>query len=346
MTMITTTMRAWQLSAHGLHNLKNVSLPVPRPNAGELLIEVAAASLNYRDKLVAEGGYFPIEMSFPFIPASDMVGRVVEVGAGVTRFREGDRVSGNFRTRWLDNGRAYGQAEHGQTLGGPLPGVLAQYIVLPEDVAVAVPPYLSDAEAATLPIAALTPWVALAELGHLRAGQVVLVQGTGGVSLFALQIARMLGAEVIVTSRDDGKLDRARQLGASETINTVRHPQWSEKVLRLTGGTGVQHIIDVIGGEGLRQSVDAIADEGRITSIGFLSSNIGTFDILPLLAKRALIQGNSVGSRPAFERMNKAFETRELHPVIGQLYEFDDVPAAFSHLERGAFGKIVIRLER
>lgn len=344
--MSTRVMTAWQLFGHGIENLRKASIPIPQPKNGEILVKVAAVSLNYRDKLVVQGGYFPLDLQFPFIPASDMVGTVMAIGPEVTRFKEGDRVSGNFRSRWLDGKHSYTQADHGQMLGGPLPGVLAQYVVLPESASVKVPAYLSDSEASTLPIAALTPWMALVETGHLRPGQSVLVQGTGGVSLFGIQIAKMLGASVYVTSRDDDKLERAKALGATGLINSVRHPQWAAKVLELTGGNGVDHILDVIGGDALGQSVQAVADEGRITSIGFLGSGTGTFDILPLLSKRAVIQGNSVGPRQAFENMLAAFSAQELRPVIDTVYPFEDVHAALSHLDRGAFGKIVIEVGR
>ncbi|HEY4072404.1 MAG TPA: NAD(P)-dependent alcohol dehydrogenase [Herbaspirillum sp.] len=342
--IMNTTMKAWQLSAYGLNNLQLASLPIPVPGEGDVLVRVSAVSLNYRDKLAVEGGYFPDEPAFPFVPASDMAGEIVGAGAKVSRFRIGDRVSGNFRTRWIDRLAPYSLADHSLSLGGPLNGVLAEYIVLPEYAIVKAPSSLSDEEVSTLPIAALTPWYALIETGHLKAGQTVLVQGTGGVSLFGMQIAQAHGAKVIVTSRDDAKLERTKALGASGFINTRTTPAWAARALELTNGQGVDHILDVMGGDSLQQSLDAVAPEGRITCIGFLQGANVNFNVIPLLVKRAVIQGNSVAPRSAFEAMNRAFDEYGIKPVIEKVYPFSDVPSAFEHLARGAFGKVVISL--
>lgn len=214
-------MKQWQLPAFGLANLELVEVPVPEPASRELLIRVAAISLNYRDKLVVEGELLPEMPALPFVPVSDMVGEVVAVGAGVTRFGPGDRVCGNFWAHWIDGEPPAEMARHGRSLGGPLPGMLAQYVVLHEDVVVSAPTSLTDEEAATLPVAALTAWFALVEMGGLRAGQTVLVQGTGGVALFGLKIAQALGARVIVTSRSAAKLARA----GAWRLGIDRHPR-------------------------------------------------------------------------------------------------------------------------
>jgi NADPH:quinone reductase-like Zn-dependent oxidoreductase len=338
---MTETMDAWQVAAPGWHNLRLVSQPVPSPGPGEILVQVGAASLNYRDKVVVDG-LLKIPLTFPFVPLSDMAGTVISVGAGVTRFQAGDRVTSHFRTRWLDAVSPHTQAEHGQTLGVPLAGMLAAYVVLPDYAAVATPPSLTDEEAATLPIAALTAWYALVDQGKLKAGQSVLVQGTGGVSLFGVQFAAMIGARAIVTSRSAGKLQRAAALGATDLIDTIETPDWATRALALTGGVGVDHILDVLGGSAFNQSLKAVAPEGRVTAIGFMDGMEARFPVIDLLIKRALVQGSSVGHRQAFEEMNRAVDRHKLKPVIDTVYPFAEAPRAFDHLDRGAFGKVVV----
>lgn len=338
-------MKQWQLPAFGLANLELVEVPVPEPASRELLIRVAAISLNYRDKLVVEGELLPEMPALPFVPVSDMVGEVVAVGAGVTRFGPGDRVCGNFWAHWIDGEPPAEMARHGRSLGGPLPGMLAQYVVLHEDVVVSAPTSLTDEEAATLPVAALTAWFALVEMGGLRAGQTVLVQGTGGVALFGLKIAQALGARVIVASRSAAKLARARALGAWGLIDIHETPAWCLVALDLTGGRGVDHVLELIGGDNIRESAAALGSGGRIAQIGFMGGADITLSAVPMMLKRATIQGISVGHRRAFEDMNRAIDHHKLKPVIDRTYDFDDAPAAFRHLEAGPFGKIVISLK-
>jgi NADPH:quinone reductase-like Zn-dependent oxidoreductase len=337
------TMRLWQLPSFGLKNLELAEAPVPAPGNNELLIRVAAASLNYRDKLVVEGELLPDRPAMPFIPVSDMVGEVVALGAGVSRFKLGDRVLGNFWTQWIDGEPPREMTRHGLSLGGPLPGMLAEYVTLREDIAVKAPASLTDEEASTLPVAALTAWFSLIETGHLKAGETVLVQGTGGVALFGLQIAQAFGARTIVTSRSAEKLERAKALGAA-VIDTSSTPDWSDAALNLTGGRGVDHVLELIGGNNLRQSAAALASGGRIAQIGFLEGSEIVLSAVPMMLKRAIIQGIAVGHRRAFEDMNRAIDEHGIKPVIDKVYVFEAVHAAFDHLERGPFGKVVVGL--
>lgn len=341
---MTNTMKQWQLQQFGIGQLQQVEVPIPTPANHQLLVKVAAVALNYRDKLVIEGELLPEKPPMPFVPTSDMAGTVVAVGSDVTRFKQGDRVCGNFWVQWVHGEPPAEMLRHGLSLGGPLPGMLAEYVLLEEHAAVAVAPTLTNEEAATLPIAGLTAWFALIETGRLEAGQTIVTQGTGGVSLFALQIASAFGARVIVTSRSAQKLARIKTLAHCETINTVEQPAWAQAVLALTGGRGAEHIIETIGGENLTQSVSALAGGGRIAQIGFLNGPEITLSAVPLMLRRAVIQGISVGHRRAFEKMMDAFAHKGIRPVIDHVYGFHDVPAAFQHLDRGPFGKVVIRI--
>jgi NADPH:quinone reductase-like Zn-dependent oxidoreductase len=346
-----TTATAWELSRFGLVNLAAVKRPLPKPGPRDLLVRVRAVSLNYRDKLVAEGSLLPA-LKLPHVPASDAAGEVVAAGAEVRRFRPGDRVTAHFITDWIDGalppahhrpgGSTADGAVYGGTLGGPLPGVLADHILLHEEAAVATPASLGDIEASTLPVAALTAWFAFFETGCLKPGQTVVVQGTGGVALFGLQLARAIGARVIVTSRDAAKLARARALGAWQGIDTAERPAWDEAVLDMTAGRGADHILEIVGGKNMARSARALAAGGRISLIGLLDGLQITAEILPLMLKRAVVQGISVGHRKSFAAMNAAIETAGIKPVIDAVYSFERVPEAFAHLDRGPFGKIVI----
>jgi len=336
-------MKAWQLHGFGLENLRMTSdLPVPQPGPRELLLRISAVSLNYRDKLVAEGFYNP-DVRFPMIQVADAVGEIVETGKDVSRFQKGDRVITLYATKWMD-GEPQGD-ENTHTLGSTISGALAEYIVLDENAAVLAPQYLSDAEAAALPCAAVTAWYALVEKGRLKEGQTVLVQGTGGVSLFGLQIASALGATVIVTSSSDEKLERAKKLGAAFGINYARVPAWESEVLKLTSGKGVDHILEVVGGKSLGQSLKAIKPGGQIAVIGLLDGAMSEIPLFSLFKKQAVLRGISTGPRRALEEMTQAFRDRlHLHPVIDRIYQFDDAISAYEHLYCGTFGKIVIRV--
>lgn len=245
-------MKRWEISSFGLDNLNMVTVPRPRPKAGEILVKVEAVSLNYRDTQVVENG-MTAQLAFPFTPASDMAGTVVAVGEGVTRFAVGERIISNYITNWIDgNPKTWAEMP---TQGGPIQGVLAHYVATPAEWCVRAPRNLSAIEASTLPIAALTAWMALIELGNLRAGQTVVVQGTGGVSLFAVQLAAASGAQVIVTSSSDDKIAQAIQLGATHGINRTATPEWQKAVLELTDGRGADHVLEMAGGDNLGRSL-------------------------------------------------------------------------------------------
>jgi NADPH:quinone reductase-like Zn-dependent oxidoreductase len=335
------TMNRWTMDAVGRDRLKLARAPIPKPGRGEVLAKVSAVSLNYRDKMVIETGA-GIPLVFPFTPASDMAGTVDAVGEGSTRFKPGDRVISTFAPGWLEGAKA-GTARRPpyRTLGGTLPGVLADYIAFPEDWFSPAPESLDDAEASTLPCAGLTAWFALIELGKLRAGQTVVVQGTGGVALFGLQIARAHGAEVIVTSGSDDKLARAKALGADHGVNRAAE-DWVEAVYRLTADRGADHILEIAGGANLGRSVQAVAVNGRISVIGILEGFEVSAPAGPLLLKSPTVQGISVGHRRALEDFVRAVDRIQLKPVIGKRYRLDELPAALDHLDRGPFGKIVL----
>ncbi len=337
-------MKRWQLPSFGSKNLELAEVPVPTPTSNEVLIRVAAASLNYRDKLVIEGELLPDRPTMPFVPVSDMAGKVVATGMDVSRFNVGDRVLGNFWTQWINGEPPREMTRHGLSLGGPLPGMLSEFVTLHEDIAVKAPVSLTDEEASTLPVAALTAWSALIETGHLKAGQTVLVQGTGGVALFGLQFAKAFGARVIVTSRSTEKLERAKALGVLGVIDTRANPDWSASALDLTNGRGVDHVLELIGGDNISHSATALASGGRIVQIGFMKGSEIVLSAVPMMLKRAIIQGISVGHRRAFEDMNLAIDKHAIKPVIDKIYAFDNALAAFEHLEHGPFGKVVIRL--
>jgi NADPH:quinone reductase-like Zn-dependent oxidoreductase len=337
--MTTETNRVWQMTGFGLEKLVLAEAPVPQPRAHEILIRVGAGSLNYKDKMIVEGTLLP-DLALPHVPTSDAAGEVVAAGSGVTRFRVGDRVVGHTITDWVD-----GDAPpilHQATIGMSLPGVLADFIVIDENAAVATPAHLSDAEASTLPIAALTAWFALFEAGHSMPGETVLIQGTGGVSLFAVQFAALAGLRAIVTSSSDEKLERAKALGAWAGINYRTSPNWAEAARAVTSGRGVDHVLEMVGGDNARQSLEALAADGRVSLIGFLGSTELSLSILPFMRNRLSITGASIGHRRAFERMNRAIESAALKPVIDRVYPFTEVPKAFAHLAKGSFGKIVI----
>jgi NADPH:quinone reductase-like Zn-dependent oxidoreductase len=338
------TMRLWTMNAVGRDNLRQDTAAVPSPARGEILVKVAAVSLNYRDKLVIETG-MGLPLTFPFVPASDMAGTVVELGEGTTRFKVGERVISTFRPGWID-GPPSGTARVPpyETLGGIHPGVLAEYVAFPEDWFSQAPKTLDDAEASTLPCAGLTAWFALVERGRLCPGQTVAVQGTGGVALFGLQIARAQGADAIVLSASKEKLARAKALGATHLIDRSQE-DWVEAVYRITGDRGADHIVEIAGGANLGRSVEAVAVHGRISVIGVLEGFSFSGPSGPLLLKSPTIQGIGVGHRRALEDLVRAVDKIGLKPVIDHRYAFHELHAAFDHLDRGPFGKIVVRMD-
>ena len=339
MTNLPNKMKAMAATAFSLDAIAQLELDVPAPKRGEILIKISAASLNYRDLAVLGGNYIA-GLPLPLVPASDACGTVVALGDGVTQWKLGDRVTPVYTQGWHD-GKPSPQQRFRQTLGAPLAGVLQQYIVVPADDAVAPPASLSDIEAATLPIAALTAWSALQE-GAVKPGDTVLLQGTGGVSLFALQFAKAAGARVIITSSSDEKLERVKTLGADVTINYSKHPDWENKVKEATGGRGVDIVVET-GGSTLPQSLAATAFGGFVAIVGFVAGYEATISLRQLIGPMIRVQGIAVGSKRGFEQMNRAIEQNCIKPVIDSVYTLDQAKAAFRHMESGAhFGKVAI----
>jgi NADPH:quinone reductase-like Zn-dependent oxidoreductase len=335
-------MRAVEIQgAFGLDRLTVAERPEPRPGFGQALVRVHAASLNYRDLMMVTGQYNP-RQRLPLVPCSDGAGEVVAVGEGVTRVRAGDRVCAIFAQGWLAG--EPGREMLRTTLGGPLDGMLAEQVVLAADGLVKVPDHLSYEEAATLPCAAVTAWSALVERG-LRSGESVLLQGTGGVSIFALQLAVHAGARVIITSSSDEKLARARELGAAAGINYRQVPEWGARARELAGGEGVDHVLEVGGAGTLAQSLQAVRVGGRIALIGVLSGAAAEVQLTSILMRLVRVEGMLVGSRASFEALNRAVALHGLRPVIDRTFSLAEVRAAFEHMASGShFGKIVIRL--
>jgi NADPH:quinone reductase-like Zn-dependent oxidoreductase len=336
-------MKVFELQkGFGLDALKIVERPEPKPGPGQLLLKMRAFSVNYRDLLVVKGLYNP-KLRLPMVPFSDGAGEVVSVGEGVTRVKTGDRVAGIFMQKWLDGEPT---DEKGRSaLGGGLDGVLAEYVVLSEDGVVKVPQHLTDEEAATLPCAAVTAWHALVSEGAVKAGDTVLVQGTGGVSLFALQFARLQRARVIVTSSKNEKIARAIQMGASDGVNYKHVPDWDKRVRELTGNIGVDHVVEVGGAGTMPKSLQSVRMGGRISLIGVLTGGGGQFNPMLILMKNIRVQGIFVGSRAMFEEMNRAVALHQLRPVVDRVFPFAEAPQALHYLESGThFGKICLRI--
>lgn len=333
-----TTMKKWSVTSPGAQHLKLETAPIPTPGDYEVLVRVDAVSLNYRDLGVVDGED-GAAMPFPCTPGSDFAGSVVAVGQRVTRFAEGANVIGTFWAGWLDGD----WPPTARVLGGSLPGVLAQYVVLHEDWLVQAPRTLDASTASTLPCAGLTAWFALVEKGGVHAGQTVLVQGTGGVALFAVQLARAHGARVIVTSGSEEKRRKVTELGASYVIDRQAHSQWDVLAREYTAGRGVDHVLELAGGENLATSLRALHQGGRISLIGVLGEHTMTFPSVPSFLTRPVIQGIGVGHRRALEDLVRAVDAIELKPVVDERYAFEQLPQAFEDLKRGAFGKIVVQ---
>ncbi|MBD0380477.1 zinc-dependent alcohol dehydrogenase family protein [Paenibacillus sedimenti] len=336
-------MKAYEIqSGFGLDQLKAAERPMPVPGRGEVLIKMRAVSLNSRDLGVIDGFYNP-NLRMPFIPISDGVGEVVALGEQVSRFKTGDRVSGIFTQSWISGEPT--QENWVSTLGSPLDGLLAEYAVLPEQGLVLVPNLLTDEEASALPCAGVTAWHAVVEEGKIKAGETVIVQGTGGVSLFALQFAKLHGATVIVTSSSDDKLERAKGLGADFGINYKQTPDWNKIVLEQTNGRGADHIVDLGGSATLNRSISALRVGGQISMVGGLSGfRVEGFDIIPAILRKARLQAINVGSRDMFETMNRAIEQSGLRPIIDCIFPFEHAIDALHYMTKGShFGKICIK---
>lgn len=308
----------------------------------DILVAIEGVSLNYRD-LVAWKNMAGRAVDGR-VPASDGAGTVMAVGGSVTHWRVGDRVAGCFFPRW-QSGR-FDLSNHRYDLGGNLDGMLRERVVMPEDAWVRVPAHLDNVAASALPCAALTAWYSLVSRGGLTKDQTVLVLGTGGVSIFALQIAKRFGARVIITSSSDEKLNRARALGADEGVNYKTHPQWAEQVWSWTGGRGVDHVVEVGGPGTLEQSMKSVAGGGHIALIGVLTGfGAPTASLFPLLARNVTLNGIYVGPRDEFVRMNTFFEAHRIQPVIDRVFPLESAPDAFAYLASGQhFGKVVIQV--
>lgn len=336
-------MKAYEVQSNtGIDALKLVEKPKPQPGQGQVLVQVRATSLNYRDLLVVQGAY-GAKQKLPVIPMSDGAGEVIAVGEGVTRVKVGSRVTGIFFQDWIA-GVLTPEKIHSD-LGGGIDGMLAEYVVLPQDGLVLLPEHLSYEQGATLPCAAVTAWHALITQGEIKAGENVLVLGTGGVSIFALQFAKIQGARVIVTSSSDQKLERAKELGATDTINYKTTPNWEERVYELTERLGVDHVIEVGGAGTFAKSLRAVRVGGRISLIGVLAGAKGEVNPLPITMKSLSVQGIYVGSREIFEAMNRAITLHQLKPVIDRIFPFTQAQEAYRYLKSAShLGKVVIKV--
>jgi NADPH:quinone reductase-like Zn-dependent oxidoreductase len=333
-------MKQFEIREFGIDNLALVDCPVPAPGPTDVLVKLRAASLNFRDYMVVKGIYNP-KLRMPLVPLSDGAGVVESVGQSVTRFKPGDRVAACFMQKWVEGG--INREKGNSALGGSLDGVLREYAVFAEQGLVAVPPSLSDVEAASLPCAAVTAWHALFEHTPMPPGASVLLQGTGGVSVFALQFAIAAGFKVIHTSSSDAKLERVRQLGARETVNYKLTPDWEKEARRLTGGEGVDHVIEVGGSGTVERSLRAVRAGGIVTVIGALTGGEPTLSPVPVLMNSIRMQGVYVGSRVMFERMNRAIELHRIKPVIDRVFAWTDIKHALRHMEsQQHFGKICL----
>jgi NADPH:quinone reductase-like Zn-dependent oxidoreductase len=334
-------MKAYQIKTGGvtMDDLVMVDIEKPSPGPGQVLVRMRATSLNFRDLACVTGNYPGGAVKRDTIPLSDGAGEVVEVGEGAERFSVGDRVAATFFQVWVEGRPPPTMA----ALGNPLDGVLAEYVVLDQDGLVHLPEGLSMEEGACLPCAGLTAWNAITVNDRVQPGETVLLLGTGGVSIFALQFARLCGARVIVTSSSDEKLDRAKAMGASEGINYKNTPEWDQAVLELTSGMGVDHVVEVGGMGTLAKSMNAVGFGGQVTLIGVLAGREGDTSPHGLMFKGARLQGIFVGNRSMFEGMNRAIAVNGVKPVVDRVFPFDETHAALELMAAGGhFGKIVI----
>jgi NADPH:quinone reductase-like Zn-dependent oxidoreductase len=335
-------MKVFQLQDDwSIDNLTLTERPMPKPDTGQVLLQLKAASLNFRDLVVPQRGYGALTGTLPLIPISDGVGEVIAIGEGVRRVVVGDRVCPVMIQSWISGPPTMEKLS--STLGGPLDGVMTEYMALSEQGVVKTPEHLNNEEAATLPCAALTAWSAVVTDGQVKAGDRVLVQGTGGVSLFALQFAKLHGAHVIVTSSSDEKLQRAINLGADEGINYLSTPEWGKEVKRMTGAEGVDLIIEVGGQKTLPQSLRAIRAGGTICLIGVLSGLNMDVSLGLIVTRKVRLQGITVGNRDGMEAMMRAISQHSLKPVIDRIFAFEKLRDALDYLAHSVhFGKVCI----
>lgn len=334
-------MKAFEIQQFGIDNLTLVERDEPQPKANQVLVKFHAASLNYRDLMMVKGAYNP-RAKLPAVPFSDGAGEVVAVGDLVTKWKVGDRVCPIFTQGWIE-GEPSAAKNRTALGGGDLDGVLREFGAFDEQSLVKIPQNLSFEEAATLPCAAVTAWRALVVSGKLKAGEMVLTLGTGGVSIFAVQIAKTFGAKIIATSSSDEKLEKVKALGASETINYRQTPDWDKEILRLTEKEGVDHVVEVGGAGTLAKSINSVRVGGHVAVIGALSG-VGEVNPIPILMRSIRLQGIFVGSRKMFEDLNRAIEQNQIKPIIDRTFEFEAVRDALKYMESGShFGKIVIK---
>lgn len=335
-------MKQMELPAFGIDNLRVVEVPEPEPGPGDVLVRFGAASINSRDVQIATGEFSP-DQPLPIVPLSDGAGEVVALGAGVSRFAVGDRVAPVFFPDWL-SGEAL-RSERAVSSGLEVPGVLREFGVYGEHALARVAAHLTDAEAACFPCAGLTAWSCLHDLAGIEAGNSVLVQGTGGVALFGLQLAKAMGAEVIVTSSSDAKLERARELGADHCINYRTTSEWGAAAKEFSGGDGVHAVIEIGGTGTLKQSFAALRRGGHIGIVGYLAGIDLGLNVFDLILTNAHMHGVSVGNRDSFEAMMAFVGEHELRPVIASSYEFDDAGVALQAIASGEhFGKLVVKI--
>ena len=334
-------MKAYTIQEFGVDNLSLAEIEKPIPEKNEVLVKFYAVSLNYRDLMMIKGQYNP-KLNLPLIPVSDGAGEVVGIGENVSKWKVGDRVMPTFVQGWID-----GKISHKKTrtaLGGDLDGCLREFGTFNEEGLVKIPEHLSYEEASSLPCAALTAWNALKVSGNLQKGETILLQGTGGVSIFALQFAKQFGAEIIITSSSDEKLGRADILGANHLINYKETPNWERAVAVFTAKRGVDHVVEVGGAGTLQKSVKSVCMGGHIAVIGVLA-NDGGFNPVGVPMKATRLQGIFVGSREMFEEMNTFISKQMTKPVIDKVFGFDEIKDALKYMESGShFGKIVIKL--
>lgn len=334
-------MKTYEIQQFGIDELSLVERETPTPKANEVLVKFHATSLNYRDLMMVKGWYNP-RLKMPLVPFSDGAGEVVAVGDSVTRFKVGDRVCPIFHQAWIEGEIDFGKAK--KALGGDVDGCLREFGAFDENGLVLIPENLSYEEAATLPCAAVTAWNALTVSGKVKSGDFVLLQGTGGVSLFALQFAKIFGAKTIITSSSDEKLERAKQLGADFTINYKEREDWDKAILEITEKRGVDHVVEVGGAGTLQKSINAVKMGGHIAVIGVLSGK-GDFNPISILMKAVKLQGIFVGSREMFEAMNNCIAENNLQPVVDKVFEFSQAREALKTMESAShFGKIVVKV--
>jgi NADPH:quinone reductase-like Zn-dependent oxidoreductase len=337
-------MKAYELqNTSGLSGLMLVEKPVPKPGIGEVLVQMRAVTLNYRDLLILKGGYGS-HQKLPLIPLSDGAGIVEAIGPNVRRFKPGDRVIGGFFENWIGGDPTREKLR--SSLGGSVDGVLAEYRIFRQDVLVLTPPHLSDEEAASLPCAGLTAWNAVIGLGGVKPGDVVLTQGTGGVSLFALQFAKMSGARVISTSSSDDKIVRLKELGADQTINYASVREWGKLAREYTDSQGVDLVVEVGGSGTLNESIWATRIGGSIALIGVLAGPAQGESRLPLIVmQQQRIQGVTVGSAETLQAMVEAIAANKMRPVLDRVFSFENAKGAFPYMTAGKhFGKIAIAI--